>query len=295
MKPVYPPLAGPVPPTVKRLCEAIHTHAARRRNECCDVKLPPNSFAFECDRNLAGAVSLNAVTLDEPALARCEEAIKRQYETCDWIVPGGFGGLNPPSECSGVVKGRLDAGTKCRSSLECKDALRCHGVGPTTFGVCGAARPGGPCGGSADALATYTRDDDYDTTHPECSGACNSRRCVPLVKAGGECKAHGECGATAHCESGKCSPGVLGKVGEKCVAGRCAAGLKCLEGQCASPKKDGEACSNNLECRGTCVGAEGSRTCAKDCSPLKWVLPSGSSSGATLRDVMKGNAKLPKK
>jgi hypothetical protein len=47
----------------------------------------------------------------------------------------------------------------CRSSLECTGDLRCRDYGPNAIGTCGA--PGvsdeASCGGSLDALATYTR------------------------------------------------------------------------------------------------------------------------------------------
>lgn len=277
VRPVYPPLTGPAHPLATKLCGALYGVYGARRGECCGHK-PQPGLDTECERNLSGALALGAIDLAEADIDRCAEAVRKEATGCDWITPGGQLPTAPP-ECSGVVKGKLASGTRCRSSLECEGKLRCHGVGPTTVGVCAPAKAQGSCGGSADVLATYVREDGVDKRHPECTELCGRRRCEPFAKLGEDCKFDGACGTKAHCEKGKCAAGDVAKAGEACINGACARGSRCVKGKCAPPLAEGSACAEDAQCRGGCVKAPGATegTCAKECSRVFSIpLPSGS-------------------
>ena len=266
VRPVYPPLNGAPHPLAKRLCDALYGVLGGRRAECCGYKPQPGLDA-ECERNVSGALGFDAIEVKEADIDTCAEAMRREGAGCDWVVPGAQLPAAAP-ECLGLVRGKLKGGARCRSSLECEGQLRCHGVGPTTAGVCAGAKQQGACGGSVDVLATYTRDDDFDKRHPECTEVCGRRRCEPFAKPGGECKFDGACGPKAHCEKGKCAPGDVGKAGEPCVNGACARGSRCFKGTCALPQKEGDPCDEDAQCRGGCVKPAGAAqgTCAKECT-----------------------------
>ena len=269
IRPVYPPLSGAPDPLAAKLCDALFALPARRRAACCGGEVA-RGLVDECLRNVSGALATNGITLDEAAVDRCAAAYAHTLEGCDWVTPFGRTPATPPA-CRGLAKGSRRTGAACRSSLECAEGLRCHGVSPTTVGRCGPPRERGACNVGADVLATYLRDDDSDAEHRECAGACVSRRCEPLAKLGEACKSNDICGPTAHCEDGRCAQGAWGRAGSPCLGGRCAPGLQCVAGKCAEPKHDGDLCDGDAECRGACVREPGASSgkCEKSCTAGK--------------------------
>jgi hypothetical protein len=273
IRPVYPPLSGPAHPKAKAFCQAIYGVASERRAACCGGAMLAG-LGTECERNVTGALGFSAIDFSDADVAKCADAMKKQLEGCDWITPGGQLPSPTPTECTGIVKGKLAAGARCRSTLECEGKLRCHGVGPTTPGVCGPAKDQGTCG-SVDELVTFTRDDEADKRHPECTGHCGRRKCEPFVKVGDACTGNGACGPGNHCEKGKCATGESGKAGQPCLSGACVRGTRCVSGTCVAPKKDGDECESDLECRGGCVKASGQPKgkCAMECARVVTMPP----------------------
>jgi peptidoglycan-associated lipoprotein len=147
--------------------------------------------------------------------------------------------------------------------------MRCHGLSPTTAGRCGPpATEEQRCGGSADTLATYTRQNDADARHPECKGYCNRTKCAPLVELDGACTIAAACGTGKMCVAGKCANATPGKVGETCPGGECEKGAICVKGKCAARKAAGEKCETDYECIAGCVKkseAGTSGVCGKKC------------------------------
>ncbi|MCL2451169.1 MAG: hypothetical protein FWD17_19665 [Polyangiaceae bacterium] len=174
---VYPAERAVPDPLVVRLCTALQETPLARLAECRQA--PPGvRVTSECIRTLDAALHSGAVTLDRTEVDRCVEATDAVLQGCGWAAAGA---PQPPSACEGLVHGTRTAGARCRSSLECTDGLRCHGVGPTSTGQCGPPHDeGGACGGSVDVLATYVRQNAYETKHRECLGRCSGRRCVNL-------------------------------------------------------------------------------------------------------------------
>src|SRR5262249_54705581 len=139
----------------------------------------------ECVRTLSAALRAKAVTLEVEGVDACARAMAQAHEGCGWVGP-----FPPelPVACRGLVRGALEKGARCRSSLECRDGMRCSGAGPTAAGRCAPPRADGEsCGTAVDTLATYTRDADLDARHPECQGHCARFRCAPRVTAGSAC------------------------------------------------------------------------------------------------------------
>jgi hypothetical protein len=241
---VYPIDASAPDPLAARLCTALQSLAQTRRAECCS-STPGVLVTSECVRTLSAALHFRAVVLMPADVERCVGAMDRALAGCDWVGPNA---PQPPAECQGIVHGALADGSHCRSSLECIEGLRCHGVGPTNSGRCGPPREqGGVCGATVDSLAVYVRQNEYDLQHPECHGWCNRRRCAPTIATGGHCVLALHCGP-----------------GHSCVAGTCAEG-----GPQAPPRKRaGETCASDAECSGACLKAASSArgTCGKKCS-----------------------------
>jgi hypothetical protein len=260
---VYPADAGPPDPLAARLCTALHDVPEQRRATCC-VTRPGVVFTSECVRTLTAALRFNAVTLDAAQIGRCETAMAREHEGCDWVGPFA---PDVPKECDGIVRGVLETDSPCRSSLECRQGLHCRGSGPTLPGICRPARQAGDgCGGAVDALATYTRQLQADIAHPECNGYCDSHRCVSFVAKGGACSFAGQCAKETDCVAGKCSPHRVAKLGEPCPGGSCEAGARCIRGGCVAPARTGESCANDFECRGACIrGGKGLGVCGQRC------------------------------
>jgi hypothetical protein len=267
VRPVYPMQAGAPSPLAQRLCEAIQEIPAKRRASCCE-STPGLLLTGECVRMLSAALASGAVKLEAPAVDACVQAMEQAHQGCEWIGPET---PPPPAACLGLVRGTLASGAKCRSSLECAEGLRCHGVGPTDPGVCGS--PGGAgqlCAISVDALAAYLRQDTLDEAHPECQGHCFKRQCTDPVALGGECGLEVQCGPGLHCSEGKCAQGELAGLGQPCANGGCQEGARCVLGVCATPKPTGTACERDAECRGGCVRPDGGRggTCGPRCDAL---------------------------
>ena len=173
---VYPLDTSAPDPAVVRLCVALQARPQTRLAEC-RATTPGVLVTSECVRTLGAALHSGAATLDIAGVDRCVDATDRALAGCAWV---GHGVPEPPSDCEGVVRGALATGSRCRSSLECLDGLRCHGVGPTTAGRCGPPHDdGAACGGSVDSLAVYARQNHYDARHPECQGWCSGRKCAP--------------------------------------------------------------------------------------------------------------------
>jgi hypothetical protein len=264
---VYPADAGPPDPLVRKLCGALHDLPEERRAACCAAS-PAVVLTSECARTLTAALATKAVTLAAADVDACEQAMRAAFEGCDWVGPFA---PEVPAACLGLVKGQVAAGKRCRSSLECAEGLRCHGVGPTTTGRCGApAASGEKCGGSADPLAGYARQNDLDAHHPECKGWCERTKCADVVVAGGACSLAGACGAGMLCVAGKCAAAAPAKAGEACPGDACEKGAQCIHGTCVPKKDAGAACVADFECRGGCLksdgGAAGKGVCGMKCS-----------------------------
>lgn len=267
IRPVYPKTNDPPDPLAGKLCEALHGLPVKRRAECC-AHAPGFSLEGECTRTLSFALREKAVVVDPAAADACVAAMARAHEGCAWVGPMG---VPLPAECDGIVRGTLEEGKRCRSSLECVDGLRCQGVGPTDIGQCAKPKARGHvCAIAADTLASSTRQGSFEERHPECAGYCAHRRCEDFVAAGGECKTTAQCGPGKICAAGKCAEGTLPGEGAACACGACAKGLTCAGGKCALPKKEGEACASDGECRGGCVRGDGGKkgTCGMKCSML---------------------------
>jgi hypothetical protein len=214
---------------------------------------------------LTAAVSSKAASLDAAEVDLCVAAMQKTHEGCDWIGPFP---PETPAACQGIVHGSVQAGSPCRSSLECVKGLRCHGVGPTAGGVCGPARADGQaCGAAVDALAVFAKQKaDLESVHPECTGYCDRLRCAHRGAMGEACKTEAQCD-DGGCAAGKCAPHVLGKPGGPCPTGECAEDTLCVAGKCVERRPPGSACRNDFECRGACLKTDGGAgVCGKGCN-----------------------------
>jgi hypothetical protein len=261
---VYPADAGPPDPLVRKLCGALHDLPEARRAACCSANASV-VLTSECARTMTAAIAFKAVTLAAADVDACEQAMQKAYEGCDWVGPFA---PEVPAACLGIVKGLLAATKRCRSSLECAADMRCHGVGPTTTGRCAPPSAAGEkCGGSADTLAGYARQNDLDTRHPECTGWCERTKCADRVALGGACSLGAACGDGKLCVAGKCAAAAPAKIGEACPGEACEKGALCIQGKCVAKKPAGAACAADFECLGGCLkgdaGAKG--VCGKKC------------------------------
>jgi len=245
-------------PVSARLCDALQGVPERRKAECCTTT-PARGLATECTDELAASRASNAIAVDARDVDRCAADTARALERCDWVTPYL---PPPPASCKSILHGRLDAGATCRSSLECRDGLRCAGTRCVAPG-----EPGAPCSGAPDPLATITRQTD-DARHPECTGYCFRGRCAAPVAVGGDCSADPQCVAGSHCAARRCVAGSRPALGEPCAGASCADGLGCVAGTCVEPKANGEACTQPSDCRATCLGAAPDHpgTCGTRCS-----------------------------
>lgn len=248
IKPVYSDFAGAALPLAQKLCAALYELPEARKTACCSAK-PGSTISGECARVLSAALRSGSVQLEAAAVDRCAAAQERTLSGCSWVGP-----FSPPAapECEGLLTGHRKRGEVCRSSLECGEGLHCLGVGPLNAGKCGPPFPDGhACLTAVDSLATYARE-DADLHHPECSGFCGHRKCMPVAAPGAACRIARECSRGQHCDGVKCVAGEVAAAGESCTGGACARGLSCLEGKCAAPKADGAPCKVDAECRGAC-------------------------------------------
>lgn len=272
VKPVYPADTKPNP-LAERLCKVLQTLPVERRRECCKTNTGV-ILTSECVRNLSGALALDAVRVEESEIASCEAAMTKEYAGCEWV--GGLGQATP-SECLGIVHGKLSKGAQCRSSLECPEPLRCLGSGPTDLGRCGEPLSQGKlCNTAVDPLAAYTRQDDLEDRHPACQGFCDRNRCYDAVPIGGECKVNVHCGRGHRCKDNKCIEDRFAKEGDACLGGECEPGLRCSQKKCAVPKAAGESCANDFDCRASCVSGK----CATSCTGLPMILRPHTSTAA---------------
>lgn len=277
VQPVYPIDNQPPMPIAQAYCDAVQEKQRLRREACC-----PAFGAFaptaECIRTLSAALRLGAVVLDEADLKACADAAATAIEGCDWV--GSTGAGSTPAACSGIIRGTLKIGAKCRSNLECLEGLRCHGLGATHAGKCGVADDLHACNISTDSLAAFTAQIDFDRQHPECSGRCLKGRCVEATGIGAVCTTSSECGLKAWCIAGRCSKGPLPDVGKACTD-LCTAGRRCVKGVCTTTKSEGESCQQDSECRVHCEhgdAGQGGR-CARLCPSF----PAPTSNGARMK------------
>ncbi|MFO0593114.1 MAG: hypothetical protein U0441_36565 [Polyangiaceae bacterium] len=263
-QPVYPRTNDAPDPLAKRFCDAIHTLPARRKAECCGGD-PSVTLADECARTLSFALRSKAISLDASSVAQCEEAAAKAHEGCDWVSPLAS---PAPAACLGVVKGALQEGDRCRSSLECTGDLHCHGVAASDTGKCGKPKASGACSRGIDTLASHVLDATADADHPECAGHCNGRRCEADLPDGAACTTAIACGEGHSCVDHRCSYAPLPSAGEKCLGGACGGGARCVAGTCAAPKNNGETCVEDAECKGACDRSKGGPTgvCAMLCA-----------------------------
>jgi hypothetical protein len=259
VRPVYE-TTGVVDPRAARLCQALYALPEERRATCCGSRLGV-VLVEACTGMLSAALQSNSLLLEAAPLEACTLALAHAYGGCEWV--GAFGPPFP-RECQGLFTGRRAAGEGCRSSLECAAGLLCAGAGPTDAGRC--SPPGGPgasCSTAVDALATYTRQ-DLNPSHPQCLGLCRRHRCEAALAAGAVCESSQQCEVGQRCAAGRCVEG-LAEEGHACSGGDCAPGLRCLQGKCFMPLGAGAACTSDLECRGGCLGATGTRRCGMRC------------------------------
>lgn len=250
----------------RRLCDALHALPAERKRECCGR--PLSSLADVCADELSASLRRGAIAIDGATVDQCAAETARQLAGCEWVTP-----LMPglPEACRGPLRGRLPAGDRCRSSLECPDGLYCRGLGTGKDGVCtapGAARA--RCEVPADNLAAFTRTRD-DSRHPVCDGLCVKGQCVPYAPPDGACRSSAQCTPGLQCLGGRCQKRALPKRGESCAAGdACDEGAHCQAGRCLPSKGAGERCRTPFECRALeCAKAPGAEigTCGDPCGP----------------------------
>ncbi len=265
VEPVYPIEANATPnPLAEKLCKGLHEMPEDKRAKCCTTTMGI-VVTSECVRNLSAALKYKALDLSESDVDACLAAFEKTLTGCDWVGPFPPG---PPAACMGMFKGKIGAGQKCRSSLECQKNLRCLGVGPTTPGKCGDAKSTGElCGGTVDTLATYTRQNDLDKQHPECKEKCIKHKCSPPAAADATCQTTADCEEGLQCLSviggdprkptKKCMQKALPKEGEACPGGVCEGDLQCIKNKCSSRLPAGKECSADFECIGGCLKPDG--------------------------------------
>jgi hypothetical protein len=259
-KPIYPIDVKP-DPLAEKLCSVLYDRESQRREACCASK-GLTSIRDQCIRTLSYSLQTKAVTVDPASIELCSAAVDKQLQGCDWVTP-----LSPavPEQCTGIVRGTVEENAACRSSLECKDGLRCLSLGAKHIGACAKPLPDRAlCGLAIDQLAGYVREVDVESHHPECVGRCLERHCNPAAALGADCKYSNACAAGAHCLNGKCSEKPLPPAGSPCDGNQCAQGARCFKGKCIEPKPESAACASNEECRGACVQGK----CLPKCSSL---------------------------
>ena len=263
--PVYPLSDEPPHAVAQRYCDLVYERAERTRKTCCPkVTFTPFLPTPECARTLSFALRAKGVVLGDAALAACEAAIAQEEKHCDW-------GGQLPQPCLGIIEGQLDAGTPCRSSLECATGLNCAGLSTTGPGKC--APPGATgqrCAQPPDSLGAFTRQ-ETEEGHPVCEGFCRRQWCVPTSQLAASCMSMLDCGPRARCYEGRCTDTPAPGPGESCSKAGCAAGLTCANGTCLVPRRLGDACGHGHECRGGyCeVSDGGAGRCAMSCELIR--------------------------
>jgi hypothetical protein len=263
IQPVYPIDAQPPLPLAQRYCELVKETPAKRRDACCP-SMPTFAPANECARTLSAALRSGAVGIEPADLDACADAVAKETAGCDWV--GSLASPTVPA-CLGIIKGKLNNGAVCRSSLECAEGSRCRGLGATHAGKCAPPLPAQRmCNIAVDSLATFAGQDDVDRHHPECEGYCARKQCLDALAVGAACVTSLACGPKNHCIAGKCSAGPLPGPGEPCTDA-CVGGTRCWKGKCVQAKTEGDACENDGECRIHCEMATGTKSgkCAQQC------------------------------
>lgn len=276
-KPLYPSDVGKPDPIAERLCNALEALPLQRRAECCGGA-PSTGMSRECVRVLTATLRDGAVQISAGDVDRCHAETMAQLEGCDWVTP-----LQPapPAACLGIIHGQLQAGASCRSTLECRDGLVCHGARTTVAGVCQEPSAlGGSCSRGVDTLVTYARQPTDDPHHPDCAGYCFQGQCAAFAKVGDACLSNPQCVTGAHCAAGQCIDGPAPKIGEPCDKTICEGAASCVNGMCVALKPSGESCSSPFECKGSCIKADGAATgtCGPQCS---WIPPTAVQPTAT--------------
>jgi hypothetical protein len=266
LRSVYPDLVGPVDPQAKRLCALLHDYPAERKKACCATTTFLH-MTQECERMLTHALHAKAITLADKAIDGCEQALKEQLQGCDWVQPLW---PTPPAVCQVLVHGVLDAGKRCRSSLECQSGLHCEGLGTTKSGICMPEKTRGKCQQGVDALAGMVRASSSKLQHRECQGFCARGQCKEKIAIGKACLSSVQCGPGNHCQEKVCATGEQGKRNQPCLDRRCEDGTQCFQGKCLVPKKENEECTEDAQCRGLCIrSADNSKgKCSKQCSTM---------------------------
>ncbi len=260
---------GPPDLLAVRVCQALHGAPIKRRGACCGVADAHSATEATCVSQLSALVKGRASSINANTLAACEAAQAQTLSGCAWVralAPA------PPSACSGLITGTLDDGARCRSSLECRAGLRCHGASGLDVGRCGAPRAANAlCGSGMDAMGLAVGVADVDRDHPACQGFCRMGRCASIAAAGARCTASIECGATNRCEAGVCKTGRLAR-GAACSSQVCDDDDRCISGKCAPFANTGDSCSNDFDCSvGGCVKPKGAQatdlgTCGMRCT-----------------------------
>ena len=265
VRPVYDVGPSDKPePLALRLCAALSEVQEQKRAACCKTS-PGIVLTDECSRMLGAAVRSGAVTIADQEVYGCMAALAKRYDGCDWVGPFPPG---PPDECTGLVKGTLAEGARCRSTVECAGTAHCAGLTPTHAGKCAApSADGAPCGGTVDPLVGFARQSAAEKNHPECAHRCIQHRCGAPMADGATCAISAECEDGAQCVSKKCVRLPPAPLGAPCPGGLCTAPGECIQGVCATKKPAGETCSADFECKGGCrksdAGARG--TCGPRC------------------------------
>ncbi len=245
-----------IDPLSVRLCAALHALPAARLLTCCQRGTV--SFESECTRTLSASVAAGAIELKPSQVAQCEQAMQERLRGCDWV---GRHGIPLPSACIGIIQGKLNRASRCRSSLECAEGLFCHAAGPTDWGTCQPpAADGAACALSVDSLAAYSRD-RLEGRHDECEGTCERHRCSA---AHSSCVSSVQCAGGQHCNAeGQCVLGSFAQAQQSCSPGSCVDDLRCLRGRCVVPGAVGATCLSDDECHGSCDKVTG--LCAAHC------------------------------
>jgi hypothetical protein len=132
----------------------------------------------ECTRVLSAALASGALSFEATTADSCNAQQRARYDGCEFAAAPA---LTPLATCSGLWRGTLLQGERCRSALECQAGLTCHGVGPLDPGVCAQPKAAGEsCGRALDALAAYLP--HRESEHPECAGTCLNGRCRGLAR-----------------------------------------------------------------------------------------------------------------
>jgi hypothetical protein len=260
----------PPDPRALDFCKALYDVPEQKKAVCCKynaVALAP--LAKTCAGQLSDALKDKDLVFDDAKAKQCSDERSKALDGCAWV---GIGLPPTPEVCQHIFSGSSDEGARCRSSLECKNGLRCQGSGPTHVGRCAPPLDDGShCGSAIDALSVVVDEPSIERNHPQCKGVCGHLKCVPIEKSGDPCVFDSECGDGNRCEDKKCLSGRIA-IGKQCKEQGCVDGATCFAGTCQARHKEGEACDGDADCAiGGCFRAHRSDehgTCGMRCSPI---------------------------